>query len=90
MDSFNNFDAFVVILSYLEIILLLAEVQSAFLNSLRALRALRMLKLARYNKGMRTILNKTQRSLRALTSFSAVLLLFLFVWALMGMDLFAY
>lgn len=49
-----------------------------------------MLKLARYNKGMRSILHKTKKSLRALGSFSAVLLLFLFVWALMGMDLFAY
>ena len=49
-----------------------------------------MLKLARYNESMRQVIKQTMQSMKAIASFSALLLLFLFIWALMGMELFAY
>ena len=90
IDSFNIFDAFIVLLSYLEMGLHIASVESPLLESLRALRALRMLKLARFNAGMRKIMQQTFLSMKAIGSFSALLFLFIIVWTLMGMEIFAY
>lgn len=49
-----------------------------------------MLKLARFNEGMRKIISQTLHSIKAIGSFSTILILFIFVWSLMGMELFAY
>ena len=90
LDNFNIFDAIIVLMSSLEIALMLANVETPALTSLRAFRALRMLKLVRYNSGMRKMLHQMKNSLKAICSFSAVLMLFLFVFSLMGMEMFAY
>ena len=92
-DSFNKFDAFIVTMSYVEIILTTFVSEgplSTVLLSLRAMRAIRMLKLARFNEGMRQVLNQTMQSMKNIGGFSMLLALFLFIWALMGMELFAY
>lgn len=57
IDKFNIFDAFIVLLSLVEIGFMIASIESPLLESLRALRALRMLKLARFNNGMRQIMH---------------------------------
>ena len=49
-----------------------------------------MIKLARFNEGMRKIISQTLHSIKAIGSFSTILILFIFVWSLMGMELFAY
>ena len=56
MDSFNNFDFCIVLMSYIEIGFSFWNVDAPLLDALRALRALRMLKLARFNSGMRQIM----------------------------------
>ena len=56
----------------------------------KALRAVRIFKLAHYNAGMRKILQQTGKSLSAIVGFSSLLLLFIYIWALAGMELFAY
>ena len=92
-DSFNKFDTFIVTVSFIEIILSYFIDDGPLLDvllSLKALRAIRMLKLARYNASMRQVINQTMQSMKAIASFSAMLLLFVFIWALMGMELFAY
>ena len=90
MDAYNIFDFFIVLLSFIEIGFQIGNLDTPLLESLRALRALRMLKLSRFNSETRLILKQLFNSVKAIGSFSAVLFLFLFVWTLMGMELFAY
>ena len=90
-DRFNVLDAFLVIFSLVEFVLFLFEVENIrFLDVLRAFRALRLLKLARYNTEMRKLVEQTMKSLLKISGFWVVLLLFIFIWALLGMEFFAY
>ena len=57
---------------------------------LKATRAIRMLKITRYNEGMRQVLKETYTGLKSIGGFTLVVLLFIFIWALLGMELFAY
>ena len=60
------------------------------LSVLRTFRLLRVFKLARNWKELNRIMNAIFRSFRNVSYLSALLLLFLFVFALMGMQLFGY
>ena len=59
------------------------------LNAFRALRLLRVIKLARLWGALANILEKTIASLKALTYYAGLLFLFMFIFALLGMELFA-
>ena len=93
-DKFNLLDVFIVVVSLIDSIL--KSVASVNKNSLlilqfcKAMRALRMLKLARHIAGMRRVLERTANSLNAIVGFSGLLLMFMYIWALMGMELFAF
>ena len=92
-SSFNRFDAIIVAISLTEVVLsflINSEDVLTVLGLFKALRVLRMLKLTRYNQGMRELLDQMVRSLISIGSFSALLILFLFIFALTGMELFAY
>ena len=56
----------------------------------KALRAIRLLKLARYNAEMRHLVSQTLKSIYKISGFCVILLLFMFIWALLGMEFFAY
>ena len=56
----------------------------------KAFRAIRILKLTRYNSDLRKLIKQTMRSLIAIGNFSILLVLFLFIWSILGMELFAY
>jgi hypothetical protein len=60
------------------------------LSVLRTFRLLRVFKLARNWKELNRIINAIFRSFRNVSYLSALLLLFVFVFALMGMQLFGY
>lgn len=93
-DRFNIFDAFIVAIGLIDHILIqwigLDFERVTALQFFKALRAIRILKLARFNKGIRKVLAQTVKSLGAIAGFSSLLLLFIYIWALMGMELFAY
>ena len=94
-DKFNVFDAMIVLISLIDVIISQIKVDESnlvfhVLTVLRACRTIRLLKLARYNAGMRQLLIQTKRSLQSIGGFSLMLLLFIFIWALLGMELFAY
>ena len=94
-DPYNQFDAVVVIVSLIDWIIartlppeMLGSAAEA-LNAFRALRLLRVIKLARLWGALAKILRQTIESLKALTYYAALLFLFMFIFALLGMELFA-
>ena len=94
-DGYNQFDAVVVIVSLIDWIIsrtlppeVLGSAAEA-LNAFRALRLLRVIKLARLWGALAKIIRQTIESLKALTYYAALLFLFMFIFALFGMELFA-
>ena len=91
-DKLNIFDTVIVAISFLEAML------SLFMNEkylhgmsiMKAMRTIRMLKLTRYFSGMRKLLNKLYAGLKDISGFAVIVLLFIFIWALLGMEMFAY
>ena len=51
---------------------------------------LRVVKLARQWKDFQNILKKIKKSIREVSNFTLILFLFMFIMALLGMELFAY
>ena len=66
------------------------ESAAGLIGALRALRLLRVIKLARHWKAFQEILQTLISSLVDISSFSVLLALVLFIFALLGMELFAY
>ena len=91
-DSMNTFDGLVVIMSFVEITL--AQVgDSAIggsLSVLRTFRLMRVFKLARSWKELNRIINTIFKSLASIAYLSLILLLFIFIFALLGMQFFGY
>ena len=89
-DAFNLFDGVVVVLSILEIIIETATGGGggSSLAALRALRLFRVFKLARSWTSLLRILQSLQRSCVSLAPLCILLLLFIFMFSLLGMQLF--
>lgn len=83
-DRFNRFDAFVVVMSYVEI---LASSSGSF-TALRAFRLMRIFKVARRWKAMQTIMRCILETLPSMGYLCILLLLFMFIMAVAGMFLF--
>lgn len=90
-DSYNVFDSVIVIISLVDLALSLTPGIDAgdALTAMRALRLLRMIKLSRSWAALQDILTKTVASLKDISNFSLLLFLFMFIFALLGMELFA-
>ena len=90
-DSYNVFDCVIVVISLVDwTISRIPNVEAGgALNAFRALRLLRMLKLSKSWKALAEILRKTSKSMKDISNFSLLLLLFVYIFALLGMELFA-
>lgn len=90
-DNYNVFDAVIVIISLVDwTISRIPNINAgSALNAFRALRLLRMLKLSKSWKALAEILRKTANSMKAISNFSLLLGLFMYIFALLGMELFA-
>jgi len=88
-DSFNLFDAFVVVVSWVDIIVSSFNVDGGGFAALRAFRVVRLFKLASQWKALQKLLRVIGRSLMQLSSFCVLLILFMYIFALMGMSFFA-
>jgi len=90
-DKFNLFDAVIVVISLIDwTISRIPDINAgAALNAFRALRLLRMLKLAKAWKALQDILMKTLNAMKDISNFSLLLMLFMYIFALLGMELFA-
>ena len=83
-DYFNLFDAVVVLISIIE----LAAAGSGSLSALRAFRILRVLKLIRSWTSLQNFLYTVYLTVLDLGNFSFIVLLVIFIFALLGMQLF--
>ena len=94
-DKFNLFDAVVVTLSLVDwcLTIVLTPEQKANVGSsmqaLRALRLLRVIKLARSWTKLQDIIKKTVMSFKDISNFGVLLFLFMYIFALLGMEMFA-
>ena len=83
-DNFNLFDAAVVLISIIE----LAAAGSGGLSALRAFRILRILKLIRSWTSLQNFLYTVYLTVLDLGNFSFIVFLAIFIFALLGMQLF--
>jgi voltage-dependent calcium channel L type alpha-1D len=92
-DSFNLFDAILVVVSLIEYCLTMAgldQLTGGALSSLRGVRLLRVFKLARSWKSFRELLMKMFLTLKDVRTFSVLLSIFIFIFMLLGMELFGH
>ena len=92
-DRFNLFDCTIVIVSLVDFGLSLeieSENDGGIMSAFRALRLLRVVKLARHWKAFQEIIRTIVSSVVEIANFSLLLLLCLFIFALLGMEIFAY
>ena len=92
-DSFNLFDSVIVILSVVGIVFTETTddiSQGGTLTAFKGVRLLRIFKLARSWTSFRKILEKVIITMRDVSTFSILLLLFMFIFTLLGMELFGH
>ena len=92
-DSFNLFDALVVVLSLVDIIVTAAIGDSGktdVLSAFRGVRLLRVFKLARNWSSFRKILTKIIDTMKHTAIFSVLLIMFALIFSLLGMELFGH
>lgn len=92
-DNYNILDAIIVAVSVLDISLQYSPVQkedNIAISVIKSIRILRIFKLSRIWDSFREVMAQFKQSLIDVSSFSLLLLLFIFVFALFGMEMFAF
>lgn len=93
-DQFNIFDGTIVIISMVEIIIDyipgLDLGGGGAISALRAIRLLRVFKLARSWTSFRDLLQKMIITLKDIRNFSVLMLIFMFIFTLLGMEIYAF
>ena len=91
LDSFNVFDGFIVILSCIEVVLFYSGIVGdggSAISAFRAFRLLRIFKLAKKWPEVRKLMNTIFLCLKDVSYFSVLLLLFMFIYTLIGMEIY--
>ena len=83
-DNFNLFDALIVVISLVELV----GTGGTSLSAFRAVRILRVLKLARSWRTLQRFLVTMWLTMYELGNFAVIVLLIIFIFALLGMNLF--
>jgi voltage-dependent calcium channel L type alpha-1D len=91
-DSFNLFDCTVVVISIIDLVITKvgAEFDGSAISALRAVRLLRVFKLARSWTSFRLLLEKMIITIKDIRNFSVLMFLFMFIYTLLGMELYGY
>ncbi len=90
-DPFNVFDCVIVVTTIFDIITSLIGINSGgVISALRAFRVVRVFKLAKAWKRFHFILRTTWKTLVDVSTFTIVLFLFMIIFTILGMELFAY
>ena len=91
VDPFNVFDCIIVITTAFDILTSIVGInQGGVVSALRAFRVVRVFKLAKAWKRFHFILRTTWKTLVDVSTFTIVLVLFLIIFTILGMELFAY
>ncbi|CAM9227104.1 unnamed protein product, partial [Choristocarpus tenellus] len=89
-EPFNVFDALIVLTSLVECALAFTlENPGGGISALRAFRLFRVFKLAKSWKGLQDILQAMQRTVLQVGNFAVLLFLFIYIYALVGMQFFS-
>ncbi|XP_071748883.1 muscle calcium channel subunit alpha-1 isoform X29 [Lepeophtheirus salmonis] len=89
VSLFNRFDCFVVISSILELILTNENIMPPLgLSVLRCVRLLRTFKVTRYWSSMGNLVKSLVNSIASINSLLVILFLFIFIFSLLGMQIF--
>lgn len=89
-DRMNAFDGVVVIASLVEFVLFLRGGSTGSLSVFRAFRLMRVFKLARRWEELNKIVRTIFKSLSSIAYLSLLLLVFIFIMALLGMQMFGH
>ena len=89
-DTMNAFDAAVVISSVAELVVFLCGGGRGTLSVFRAFRLMRVFKLARRWEELNKIVQTIFKSISSIAYLSLLLLVFIFIMALLGMQIFGY
>lgn len=93
-DPFNILDALIVLISLVDSILFATVLNkddgSDVVSAIMAVRLLRVIRLARIWKQFQKMLSQIKASISDTSVFSLLLFVFLFIFALLGTELFAY
>ena len=84
-DAWNRMDCFIVIISMLNLV---GSSEFKFFKGLRALRGLRPLRLVSRYQNMRIVINSIFAAAPALLNAGVVLVLFFFIFAIVGVQFF--
>jgi len=90
-DGFNIFDCIIVHISVFEIVIDILGIEfssGGALSALRAVRLLRVFKLARSWVSFRILLEKIMETLKHISNFTVLMLIFMFIFTLLGMELY--
>eukprot|EP00347_Sterkiella_histriomuscorum_P013361 403365010 len=92
IDPFNSFDCLIVLSSVIDLFVsyLLSSSNGGAFTALRAFRLLRIFKLAKSWKKLQQLLKTIWKTLKDVSTFSILLFLFIFVYSLLGMEMFAF
>uniref|UniRef100_A0A7S2F8U8 Calmodulin n=1 Tax=Florenciella parvula TaxID=236787 RepID=A0A7S2F8U8_9STRA len=89
-DAFNNFDFVVVVVSIVELVLeRVVGYEGGGISALRAFRIFRVFKLAKQWKDLNDLLSKMLKTLNDIGYFAMLLVLFMYIYSLVGMQFFA-
>jgi hypothetical protein len=91
-DLFNMFDCFIVIVSLVDFIFTIAGFGSSgggAIGAMRAFRLLRIFKLAKSWKKFQSLLVTIAHTMASMAPFTVIMLIFIFIYTLLGMELFA-
>ena len=85
-DRFNIFDFLVVLISLIELIFLRGI---GAVSAMRAFRLFRILRFARASSSLKLLLDSIAHTIFAIGNFTVLLCLFIYVYSLLGMQIFA-
>ena len=94
-DQFNVFDCIIVMLSIIDVIVSYSipsdgtDSGKGPISAFRAFRLLRVFKLSKSWKKLQFLISTIARALKDISSFSVLLFLLIFIYVLLGMELFA-
>ena len=69
--------------------MMLSKESATVISALRAFRLIRLIRLARSNPTLRSLLDSIALTIRAIGNFMVVLAIFIYVFSLLGMEIFA-
>lgn len=91
-DPYNSFDALIVVLSIMDLVVsnLSSSYNGGAFTALRAVRLMRIFKLAKSWTQLQHLLKTIWKTMKDVSAFSILLFLFMFIYSLLGMELFGF